>query len=90
MGFCVIKYSEGYMDFALYGGTSTLFFPILPLLSRFSHPYSLRTVDARSQKCHRALVFVPCVCLGSRNVSCHHKISAIRVSSGRRSQGVPS
>lgn len=54
------------------------------------HPYSLQIVDARSQKCRRALVFEPCDSSGSRNVSCHHKISVVHVSSSCRSQGGPS
>jgi hypothetical protein len=79
MGFCIIKYSEGYMSFPIYGGTSIPSFPTLRSLSRSSCPYSLRILDTRSQECYRAAVFVPCVCLGTRNVSFHLKLSAVSV-----------
>ena len=76
MGFCIIKYTEGYMTFPTYGGASIPFCALLRSLTRSpSHPHSLRILDTRSQKCHPALVFVPCDSLGTRNVSCYRKIS---------------
>lgn len=92
MGFCVIKYKEGYLFLPEYGGTSIPPIPILRSLSPSSYPYSLPTVDTCSQKSHFALVFVPIGVLGTRNVSSLRTISAITLIMllSIRFQGYPS
>ena len=75
VGFCVIKYKEGYMILPVYGGTSI---PIPPLASLpqlvLSRARSLPNVDTRTQKCHLSLVSLSFGGLGTRNVRspCHN------------------
>ena len=70
VGFCIIKYSEGYITLPLYGGTSTVMYLILLLYSSCrSRSHAVSIMDACSQKSHRTLVSLYRACLGPRNVS---------------------
>ena len=59
VGFCIIKYQEGFIIYPGHGGKPTAVLNLYHLLSDPSHSQPVSVMVACSQKCHLTLVFVP-------------------------------
>jgi hypothetical protein len=59
VGFCVIKYREGFIVYPGHGGKPTATLSLHYLLNDPSHSQPVSAMVTSSQKCHHALVFVP-------------------------------